>query len=69
MKAAIHEFMNPLGGNMTTLPATFEDAQTVRRMAIELGSRLKRRVTLPEMLRYLIEAYQSSEQTEERLEA
>lgn len=58
---------------MTTLPATFEKAQTIRRMAIELGDQKKRKVTIDEMLGELIKAYRKLQSVQgldvERLEA
>jgi hypothetical protein len=57
---------------VTTLTATFERAQTVRRLAIELGSQKGRKVTIDEMLGELIKAYRKLQspqgQEVERLE-
>lgn len=61
------------GSIVTTLTATFERAQTIRRLAIELGFQKKRKVTIDEMLGVLIETYRKAQNTQvqepERLEA
>ncbi len=56
--------------DQTTLRrVSFEKAQAIRRMAIDLGDRLKRKVTIDEMLGLLIKNYQENDHAQGRLEA